>query len=61
MTNERYNELMNNVLLSLTPEEIALGWHFCNEFDGLLVLGDPNEPICGDACIKAEDGRTNDN
>lgn len=21
----------------LTPAEIAAGWHFCNEFDGLLV------------------------
>ena len=36
MTNERFNELMRNEDLSLTPEEIAQDWHFCYEFDGLL-------------------------
>ena len=52
MTTGRYNELLNNLELSLTMDEIKEGWHFCNEFDGLLVKGDPNESICGDACIK---------
>jgi hypothetical protein len=38
MTNERYSEL----LLSpedgtLSAEEIAAGWHWCFEFDGMLV------------------------
>lgn len=61
MTNERYNELMTNDKLSLTKEEVAIGWHFCNEFDGLLVKGDPNEIYCGKACIEAEDGRNDDN
>lgn len=36
MTEKRYNQLMrsNN---PLTDAEIEEGWHFCNEFDGLLV------------------------
>ena len=36
MTNERYNQLMNNEDSELTQEEINQGWHFCFEFDGLL-------------------------
>lgn len=36
MNNERYKLLMESEEL-LTADEIALGWHFCNEFDGLLV------------------------
>lgn len=54
MTNERYKWLMDtfgsNVFL--TPEELKEGWHFCYEFDGLLVKGDPNEEFCGKACIE---------
>lgn len=38
MTPERYNELMNPVRdVPLSEDEFILGWHFCNEFDGLLV------------------------
>jgi hypothetical protein len=29
--------LMNDERPRLTPEEIAEGWHFCNNWDGLLV------------------------
>ena len=54
MTNERWNQLMDNDDLLLTEEEIKEGWHFCNEFDGLLVKGDPNEEFCGQACIDSE-------
>lgn len=54
VTKERYEELMSDQSLSLTKEEISEGWHFCNEFDGLLVKGDPKEPICGKACIDWE-------
>lgn len=36
MTNQRYSLLMNHDYINLTPEEIAQGWHFCYEFDGLL-------------------------
>lgn len=35
MTEARYNQLMGDS--KLTQEEIDLGWHFCNEFDGLVV------------------------
>lgn len=57
MTEQRFDALMRNVASSLTQEEIAEGWHFCNEFDGLLVLGDPREPHCGQACIERERGQ----
>lgn len=52
MTEERYRELETNLNLCLTEDEIKEGWHFCNEFDGLLVKGDPNEEYCGEACIR---------
>lgn len=52
MTKERYNELMDNQDLSLDIDEQREGWHFCNEFDGLLVKGDPDEKICGQSCIE---------
>lgn len=37
MTRERYNTLMGNDDLPLTDEEIKEGWHFCYEWDGLLI------------------------
>lgn len=37
MTNERYAELMSNDELSLTDDEIKLGWHFCGDWDSLLI------------------------
>lgn len=39
MTAARYRALMGNQLPlpDLTPEELALGWHWCAEWDGLLV------------------------
>ena len=52
MTDERYRELESDLSLSLTKDEVAEGWHFCLEFDGLLVKGDPNEEYCGKACIE---------
>ncbi len=51
MTTERWNELSDNIELGLNEDEINEGWHFCHEFDGLLVLGDPKKPICGRTCI----------
>jgi hypothetical protein len=36
MTDERYQELMKADDLPLTKEEMAEGWHWCLEFDGLL-------------------------
>ncbi len=37
MTNERYQHLFNTDGEKITPEENAMGWHWCDEFDGLLV------------------------
>lgn len=42
MTNERYNQLNENVDSQLTEQEIKEGWHFCIEMDGLLA--NSNEP-----------------
>lgn len=51
MTNERYNAVQNNPDLNLTPEEITEGWHFCWEFDGLLVgPGMGEQRFCTSAC-----------
>lgn len=36
MDDKRYNELMQNEKLRLTPEELAEGWHFCPDLDYLL-------------------------
>lgn len=51
MTDERYREIEADMNAVLTRDEVNEGWHFCNEFDGLLVKGDPNEELCGKACI----------
>lgn len=37
MTRERYNLLMEDDSVDLTQAEISKGYHFCSEFDGLLV------------------------
>lgn len=37
MTNARYSALMSDDSLSLTPDEIEEGWHFCADWDSLLV------------------------
>ena len=38
MTEARWQELMSESFeTSLTADELAQGWHFCNEFDGLLA------------------------
>jgi hypothetical protein len=37
MTPERYTELTESDTLPLTEEEIAEGFHFCPDWDGLLV------------------------
>jgi hypothetical protein len=47
MTKKRYNELMDQANnLSLTKEEMAEGWHWCNEWDGLLVGPGDRELEC---------------
>lgn len=43
MTNGRWKQLSEDDSLKLTPEEINDGWHFCLEFDGLLIGPDMGE------------------
>ena len=37
MSLSRWKVLMDNESKQLSPEEREKGWHFCYEFDGLLV------------------------
>lgn len=37
MTNQRWKELNDAADPRLTADEVIEGWHFCLEFDGLLV------------------------
>ena len=37
MADERWRTLMEDPRVELTEEEIARGWHFCWDWDGLLV------------------------
>lgn len=37
MSNERWQALMNDQDLELTGEELKEGWHFCPDWDGLLI------------------------
>lgn len=51
MTDKRYEALNRSDTLSLTEEEIKEGWHFCLDFDGLLVGPETAEAtvcICND-------------
>ena len=48
MTPERYRELELDYNLKLTPEEVAAGWHFCMEWDGMLINRHHKE---GEACF----------
>lgn len=40
---KRYIHLCSDDTAMLTPEEVFDGWHFCGEFDGLLVGPDMEE------------------
>jgi hypothetical protein len=50
MTRERWMELMKpfegNEDMMLTAEELAEGWHWCEEWDGLLIHVDDDEFDC---------------
>jgi len=37
MTKERYKELRFDENVTLTNKEIREGWHFCLEWDGMLI------------------------
>ena len=54
MTQERWDYLMRpfegDESVMLTAEELANGWHWCDEWDGLLIHADDGEFIhckCG--------------
>lgn len=54
MTEERWIELNENQSSQLTEEEIAEGWHFCLEWDGLLVGPGMQEMECCNCFEPAE-------
>ena len=37
MTNKRWVALFTSNTLDITQEEIDTGWHFCPDWDGLLI------------------------
>lgn len=43
MTKERYKDLMADGESKLTDAEIAQGWHFCWDWDGLLICPSDQE------------------
>ena len=53
MNKDRYHELMTNTSLQLTENEINEGYHFCYDWDGLLIHKNDEKfkfCICGDYC-----------
>jgi hypothetical protein len=64
MTNERYNQLMRDDDAELMPHEIKQGWHFCYDWDGLLIGPGMGEMECctcvdipyKDAIVRGDDG-----
>jgi hypothetical protein len=48
MSQERRRELTNNLNLELTKEEYNAGWHFCCEWDGMLI--GPGMPEFEECC-----------
>lgn len=56
MTPERYNELMSDDTAKLSHEEMAAGWHFCPDWDDLLVgPGMPEAESCVGGCNALSD------
>lgn len=37
MTKQRYYQLAQSLTLNLTAEEFDAGWHFCPDWDGMLI------------------------
>jgi hypothetical protein len=47
MSKKRYHELSHDRSSKLSQCEIDIGWHFCEEWDGLLIhLLDPEADSC---------------
>ena len=56
MTEDRWTALMVDDTLPLTDQEADLGWHFCLEWDGLLVgpgMGELRACCCPAPAIEA--------
>lgn len=53
MTDKRYHQLMDSAAECLTPAERRAGWHFCNEWDGMLIHPSHLEADCCN-CISKE-------
>jgi hypothetical protein len=51
MTLNRRHELENDTTLSLTAKEVAEGWFFCCEWDGMLIHESHPEAECC-TCLK---------
>ena len=62
MTRERWLELMQpyaeNDGINLTAEEVEAGWHWCEEWDGLLIHVDDDEFLCCCSCYWMQKFRT---
>lgn len=43
MKNDRLHDLYTGVSEKLTDEELSQGWHWCYDFDGLIVGPDTAE------------------
>lgn len=57
MSQERYQQVMYNYEEKLTEEEMNNGWHFCWEYDGLLVNAhDPEMRETGCHCLDNRPG-----
>ncbi len=54
MTRERWEELMRNSSITLEDEEFDEGWHFCADWDELLIRKDMPEMECCTCEIKHE-------
>lgn len=51
MTSQRYRELSKSDEQDLTPEETKAGWHFCPDWDYMLIHKlDPEIEGCNCEC-----------
>lgn len=54
MNDQRWRDLMHNDKLDLTDDEISAGWHFCLDWDGLLIGPGMEEMMCC-TCLDQEE------
>ena len=52
MNQTRYDYLFDNIEAELTQEELDQGWHFCTEWDFLLIGPEMKEMECCN-CLRA--------